>query len=221
VARVYQVRGEREKAQDALRTGIRVFERLAQDFPNDHIYRREHVTALLILADELGQARRNEAANATKHQAVRLLQETLQGHPTDSEAAARLAGILQVSDPQAAVELARKTVELAPDVPENWKTLGVAYYRSGQSSAAADALQESLLRAEGERNWDPNEALLYMAMAQWRCGRREAAVKAYQQATRNLENQVIGRTLQVEAAALLGIQELPIPRVLEKTPRKY
>jgi tetratricopeptide (TPR) repeat protein len=221
VGRVYQFRGESEKALDAVRKGIAVFERLADDFPNEATYRREQVTALLILAEEFRQAGRHEAANATKHQAVRLLQETLRDHPTDSEAVGRLALILQVSDPQAAEELARKTVELAPEDPENWKTLGVAYYRSGQWSAATDSLQESLLRAEGKRNWAPNEALLYVAMAQWRCGRREEAVKAYQRATQNLEDLVIDRTLQLEAAALLGIQDLPIPRALEDTPGKH
>ena len=228
VGRVYQARDESEKARNAFHQGIAVFGRLAKDFPHDPNYPREHATALCILGEELVKVGRHTDANKCTHEAVQILQEAVANHPSDYEAPAQLASILcsapdpQLRDPLAAVGLARQAVELAPHVPRNWTTLGIAYYRSGQWEVAAKAFQESFREPGGARTWDPNDALLYLAMAEWRCGRPDSARSAYEQVMRNTNNYVdsIDRALRAEAAALLGIQERPTPKAVKSAPRR-
>ena len=58
----------------------------------------------------------------------------------------------------------------------------------------------------------PTELLLFLAMARWRCGKHEDALKAYQPAESMedfLKPRDYIRTLRDEAAALLGLQETP------------
>ena len=66
----------------------------------------------------------------------------------------------------AAIELAEQAVAMAPAVGNYWNTLGVAHYRAGEWSQAADALEESIrLRSGG----DPYD-WLFLAMARHRLG---------------------------------------------------
>jgi serine/threonine protein kinase len=228
LGRVYQVRDEPKNAQNALRQGIGVFGSLANDFPQDPKYTREQVTALCILAEDLDRVGSRAEANECGYEAIRLLHEAIRKNSSNYQAPAQLAIILcswfdpHLRDPQTAVGLAQQAVEMAPEDRGNWKTLGVAYYRSGHWEAAAKALQESLRRPGGERNWGPNSALFYLAMAEWRCGNREAARKAYDQVTRNTSIYMdpIDRALRAEAAILLGIQERSTHKAVEEAPRQ-
>jgi tetratricopeptide (TPR) repeat protein len=69
-------------------------------------------------------------------------------------------------DPAGAVGLAERAVALAPARGDLWNTLGVAHYRAGEWSEAADALEESMrLRSGG----DPYD-WLFLAMARRRLG---------------------------------------------------
>ncbi len=69
-------------------------------------------------------------------------------------------------DPARAVELAEQAVAMGPAVGAYRNTLGVAHYRAGEWSAAADALEESMrLRSGG----DPYD-WLFLAMARRRLG---------------------------------------------------
>ncbi|HEX5272869.1 MAG TPA: hypothetical protein VFW33_20365, partial [Gemmataceae bacterium] len=91
-----------------------------------------------------------------------------------------------------------------------WLLLGMAYYRLDQCGAAVEALQEAFRRAEGLTYWRPGKAFFFLAMAQWRCGRREEAAQTYQQGIGRVENafhsrDYLNRTVQAEAAALLRI----------------
>jgi tetratricopeptide (TPR) repeat protein len=69
-------------------------------------------------------------------------------------------------DPSCAIVLAEQAVALGPGVGEWWNTLGVAHYRAGEWSDAADALAESMrLRSGGDPfDW------LFLAMARYRLG---------------------------------------------------
>jgi serine/threonine protein kinase len=231
--RVYQVLAERDKAQKAFRHAAAVFGRLVQDFPENPTYTRELGTALHILAEDLYQAGRIPEANAYYSQAIGVFREAVRNHPTDSKTAATLAYCLclcfspELRDPRIAGESARMAVELDPHNPIAWVALGVAYYRTGQWDAAEGAFHEALRKREFPRRVGRTPALtaFFLAMAQWQCGRQEEARKAYQQAVRRMETSFLARdylarTIQAEAAALLGIHEPPTAKAKEDTRRK-
>jgi tetratricopeptide (TPR) repeat protein len=123
IGRVDQVLGERRKAQEAFHQAVAVFERLVQDFPEDPTYPRELATALRIAAEDLHQAGQLASANVYASQAVSVWREAIRKHPDDVTTHWQLATMLccwfdpQLRDPNAAVGLARKAVELAPDDP--------------------------------------------------------------------------------------------------------
>ena len=225
--RVYQVRGEREKAHEAFHQAIAVFGRLVQDFPDDPTYPRELAEALHILAEDLYRAGRLREANAYFSQALRVYREALQNHPTDVEILWKLVMALcgwfdpELRNPRGALELARRAVEVAPQLPRPWLALGVASYRAREWGAAVDALQEAH-RHWKEGDWTRAQITCHLTMAQWRCGKRAEALESYQETVRLMEKNFDARdsALRAEAASLLGIQEPPMPQGKEAKPRK-
>src|SRR5262249_8540407 len=84
----------------------------------------------------------------------------------------------KVRDPDRAVELAGKAVQLEPNEATNWDTLGVAQYRAGAWKAASKALDQSLkLAKDGDA-----VGRFVLAMAQRKLGNPVEANKAYEQA---------------------------------------
>jgi hypothetical protein len=63
---------------------------------------------------------------------------------------------------------------------------------------------------------------VHLAMAQWQRGKQAEAMASYQEAVRLMERNFDARdlALRAETAALLGIQEPPIPKAKEDTPQK-
>jgi tetratricopeptide (TPR) repeat protein len=227
--RVYQVLGEREKAQNAFRQAATVFDRLVQDFPDDPTYPRELATALGIVAEDLYRAGRIADANAYHCQGGSVLREAIRNHPADLETYLSLAYGLciwfdpQFRDPTAAVALARKAVAMAPHDSDVWMVLGVANYRAGQWDDAVMALQKGFHgKIRVKSRFDLAVGWSFLAMAQWRCGRREEAMEAYQQAVRWMDSprgrDVWDRAVRAEAATLLGIKEPPPFKVEEELP---
>src|SRR5262249_60470637 len=109
--------------------------------------------------------------------------------PTHHEAHNALAYLLatcpdeNLRDPDQAVVLAKRAVELAPKNATYWMTLGVAHYRAGVWKDAVAALDESLkLRPDG----DPVDRF-FLAMAHHKLGNHNEARKAYTQAVQWLE----------------------------------
>lgn len=78
-----------------------------------------------------------------------------------------------------AVQLARKAVELEPDVPAYWNTLGVAYYRFGDWQQSIDGLKKAE-QLKPDLYFGHNA--FFLAMAYWRLGEMEAARELYEQA---------------------------------------
>jgi tetratricopeptide (TPR) repeat protein len=109
--------------------------------------------------------------------------------PAHAEAHRLLAWLLATSpeeklrDPDRAVQLAGKAVELAPEPWINWKTLGVAHYRAGDWKAAVAAVDKSLtLSGDGDAvGW------LFLAMAHRKLGNQDEARNSYEKAVTWLE----------------------------------
>jgi tetratricopeptide (TPR) repeat protein len=116
----------------------------------------------------------------------------------------------EARDPARAVELARKAVELSPEVGDFWSALGVARYRLGEWDAAIAALEnaESLTPEE-----DPATRGFFLAMSHWRLGHADAARAWYDKAVAWMEkNRPRDEALlrfRAEAEALTGPSGLP------------
>src|SRR5262249_4979590 len=89
----------------------------------------------------------------------------------------------KLRDPDQAVALAKKAVQLGPEVGIFWNTLGVAQDRDGDWKAAVAALDKAveLSRGGDAGNW------LFLAMAHWKLGNDDEARKRYKQAAQWLE----------------------------------
>jgi serine/threonine protein kinase/Flp pilus assembly protein TadD len=123
-------------------------------------------------------------------------------------------------DPKAAVAAAEKAVKLAPpkDQPQLatcWQRLGVSQYRAGDPKAALIALKKSVELGEGDGvDW------LFLTMAHWKLGDKDAAAQCYRSARQAMANPGAGRArrnyqpledelrrFHAEAAQLLGVDE--------------
>jgi serine/threonine protein kinase len=111
-------------------------------------------------------------------------------------------------DPERALDLARKAVELNPPNGDFWNTLGVAAFRVQDWGTAAESLQKSI-NINGGAGID----CFFLAMTRWHQGKPEEARQWFHQATAWIERTKSEdpelRRFHVEAAALLG---LPGPR---------
>jgi tetratricopeptide (TPR) repeat protein len=107
-------------------------------------------------------------------------------------------------DANRAVALAKKTVELVPNVGAHWNTLGVAHYRAGNWNEAAKALRRSTELGSGGDAFD----WFFMAMAHWQLCDKKAARTWYDKALdwteKNRTNDEELWRFRAEAAALLG-----------------
>src|SRR5262249_52394325 len=81
-------------------------------------------------------------------------------------------------DPNQAVVLAKKAVELVPKSPDYANTLGIAQYRAGDWKAAITALEMSMELRKGGNGLD----WFFLAMAHWQLGNQDQARKWYDQA---------------------------------------
>ncbi len=111
-------------------------------------------------------------------------------HPDLIESLNYLAGFLatcadpKFRDPKRAVELAKRSVELAKLSEWSWQALGWARYRTGDWKDSITALEKSIeLRKDGgdSFNW------FYLAMAYWQSGDKLAARKWYDRAVEWME----------------------------------
>jgi serine/threonine protein kinase len=120
---------------------------------------------------------------------------------TSSEAAFR--------DPQRAVTLATKALELDPHSWRVRNTLGMAHYRAGDNRAAVVTLEESIKLHEGGNSFD----WFFLALAHWRLGDREQAHDWYAKAVAWMDEHKPEdgelKCFRAEAAELLGVKDRP------------
>jgi eukaryotic-like serine/threonine-protein kinase len=110
-------------------------------------------------------------------------------------------------NPQRAVELARKFVELTSRSPWSLQLLGWSEYRAGHWQASIEALEESC-KLQRNNQGDPFQ-WYFIAMAHWQSGHQEEARKWYHRSVRwmesyNLNNEEI-LAFHAEAAGVLRI----------------
>src|SRR5262249_39620891 len=113
-------------------------------------------------------------------------------------------------DPQRALALARRAVELAPNVGFYLNTLGVAQHRAGRYAEAVTSLEKSLAAGKGQfAGFD----LFFLAMAHHSLRHRDEARACFDRAVRWIDEQK-GLSEQnakelagfrAEAAELLGV----------------
>jgi eukaryotic-like serine/threonine-protein kinase len=214
--RVFQVLAQHERAQEAFRQAINVFEGLLREFPDDAKYSHELSTALFILAEEFFADGRQQDGIVHYRRAVAVCRESIQAHPADVDTVCQLAEALsrpsdlKLHDLNDAIELARKAVALDPNIPRPWLVLGTALYRAGDWSGADAALREAV-RQWKEGDYTKAHILGYLAMAQWQRGHKAAAKESYQKAVELMERNFDARDLglRAEAAALLDIRDTP------------
>ncbi len=118
--------------------------------------------------------------------AVAVLRKAVQTDPSHADAHNTLAWLLvtgpkELRDPAAALPLARRAVELAPDFPAYLNTLGVALYRNGQFKEALGVLEKSLAAGKGKSD---AFNLFFLAMCERRLGDKTAAKARYDRAVK-------------------------------------
>jgi tetratricopeptide (TPR) repeat protein len=113
----------------------------------------------------------------------------------------------RLRDPDLAVRLARKAVEVEPRAGAYQNTLGVALYRASDWKAAIAALDKSMRLRNGGDSFD----WFFLAMAHWQLGETDKARGFYDRAVQWMDkNQPKSeelRRFRAEAAELLGIDK--------------
>jgi tetratricopeptide (TPR) repeat protein len=164
----------------------------------------------------LGRLASCRVALGAPEEAIQVLDQALQAHPTVPGPCNELAWIYvsgpdQVRNPEKALPLAQKAVALAPTNRNYQNTLGVVYYRLGTFDKAVN----TLLGASQPGTAKSTEALnqLFLAMSYHQLGEFARAKKCFAQAPRpspaeRLDRHTIEQlqATRAEAAALLGIE---------------
>lgn len=147
-----------------------------------------------------------DVANASYTEAIRL-------NPKNPMVLNNLAWYLatwpdtKFRNPNRAVELARKVVEIAPNDGIVLNTLGTALYRTGDWKGSVTALEKSLdlMSSHKSFNW------FFLAMANWQLGHKDEARKWYDKAVlwmdKNMPKDEELRRFRAEAAELMNIKE--------------
>ena len=107
-------------------------------------------------------------------------------------------------NPRKALELAHKAVELLPEAANGWQVLGWSHYRLGHWQETIDAETKSI---ELQRNDGDPWQWLFLAMAHWQLGEKEAARKYYAQSAASHANSKKEEVLRffAEAEELMGL----------------
>jgi Flp pilus assembly protein TadD len=110
-------------------------------------------------------------------------------------------------EPQRAVTLAQKAVDIKPTVGVYWNTLGVARYRAEDLPGAINALLKSIELSQGG---DASDGF-FLAMAQWRLDQKPNARRWFTHAAQWMDKQKPAdeelQRFRAEAADLLGLPE--------------
>jgi len=164
------------------------------------------VSAHLGLGQVLVDQQKHPEAVAEFKKALAIDPKFAQGH-NDVAWLLATASDMQLRDPDLALALAKKALELEPKNGAYLNTLGVARYRSGDWTGAITALERSMeLRQSGDSSdW------FFMAMSHWQLGEKDKSRESYDQAVKWMQKNAPKHPELIrfrnEAAALLGVNE--------------
>ena len=118
----------------------------------------------------------------------------------------------ELRNPQLAVELAKKAVEIAPQEGNYWNTLGVAWLEAGDFEEARTALEKSMSLREGggPHDW------LFLAQVEWKVDHPNEARRWFERSEERLlergtRDQEL-RRFYAETAQLIGASARELPR---------
>jgi serine/threonine protein kinase/Flp pilus assembly protein TadD len=215
VGSVYNLQRKWTEMKGSFDKAIDLFEKLAADFPDNPLYRHElglSHNLLAMIQDSTGQ----RAAAAAEYRAAIRDYRTALARGAEGPSYNNLAWLLitcplqDLRNPSEAVTLARQAVALLPCCSYCWNTLGVAYYRTRDWTAAVAALERSMqLHPDGGCGND----FFFLAMSHWQLNKKDEARQWYQRGVKAMEKWEFDSEPLTpyceEAAALLG---LPAPR---------
>jgi tetratricopeptide (TPR) repeat protein len=204
--------GRTKEAEDALRRALANAKKLVTEHPGVPPFPQQLASAsydLGCLLEATGRSR--EAADAFRS-ALRIFESFVAESPEQPRRNHWLARVLatcpapQFRDPQRAVQLSKKALQVVPLSAEYWSDLGIAQYRAGAWQAAVEALTKAM---EFDQGSDSGE-WFFLAMAHWQRGDKKEARRWYQQANDWMEKHQPGdaelRRFRAEAAELLGMK---------------
>jgi tetratricopeptide (TPR) repeat protein len=149
---------------------------------------------------------RDAEAEAAFREAIRLQPDYAEGHNCLAWLLATCADPKR-RNPQEAVALAERAVQVAPQDGNSWNTLGAARYRAEDYSGAIAALKKAMALRQGGDSLD----WFFLAMASWQLGDKDQARQWYAKAVSWMEehrpkDEELAR-FRAEAEELLGINK--------------
>jgi serine/threonine protein kinase len=210
-------------AEETLRKGLAIREKLASEHPDTHPYPQELARILFELGIFLHEGTNGSQESSDAFRQSIAMYETLNAKFSSVGLQAQLIRCLTLCpaprfrNADRAAQLAKKLLQQRPSTAEYWGLLGVAHYRRGDWTSAAEALKRAVELDPGDRY-----APLFLAMTHWRQGNRDQARSQYEKAARTIEERYSAemqvRRFRAEAAELLGIK--PVPAGVETKPSK-
>jgi len=206
LAVMLQRSGRLAEAEDHQNQALNIREQLAAECPTVPLYQSKLMQSYQERWQLMVAMERNEDARKASEQ-------ILAGSPKDAALHNNLAWFLatcpqtKFRDPQRAVRLANRAVELAPKSGDFWNTLGVAHYRAGDWQVAVASLSKSMKLTKGGNSID----WFFLAMAHWELGDKNKAREWYDKAVtwmdKNRPQDAELRRFRAEAEALLKVEK--------------
>jgi tetratricopeptide (TPR) repeat protein len=183
ISGLHASQGEHHKAQDALVKSVALSDALTREFPGVARYWHQLAHSRAHLAKHLLDRGLKPQAAEEYRKMRDAFEAAAQAAPDDPRVLNKLAWnlateVLAIRDPKRAVELAKKAVQLAPNVGHNWNTLGAAYYRCGDYKASIEAQEKSMKLRDGGDCYE----WFFLAMAHAQLGHKEEARQWYDKA---------------------------------------
>jgi tetratricopeptide (TPR) repeat protein len=215
---IHDREGKSDQVVDDCTQAIAILERLTTEYPLETVHWQELGQAHGILGLHLLRMGHTLQAIRECREAADAFRQAVKIRPSDFRGLTMGAGFLsnnpieQLRAPDEAVSLARRAVELAPDLDSAWHSLGYAEYRAGNWRASIEALQKSLEAG------DPGIGsyicvCCYFSMSHWKLGERDQALKWFERANERMKagRPVVEDVQWIvnEAAALLSVPDLP------------
>jgi serine/threonine protein kinase/tetratricopeptide (TPR) repeat protein len=225
-------RGQLKEAAATNRKALDLYARIHAEFPHVPDYVHRHARMLFFAGKTLMFLGSDATALDYLSEGERLYTQLVKEFPANKEYARELTwccferGWLlaasynaQVRNPAAAIDPARKAVQLAPEDGNHWAALGMAYYRADQWPDALRALEEAGRRQQPANRID----LLFLAMTHWQMDHKDKARERYGDAVTWMDKHPVRdpqlERFRAEAAQLLGLDERP-KKEKEESPRK-